>query len=313
MIYRFGLESFPRAVRAYIVIRRTVWQVADPYHILMFIQKGGCRIEVEGKEFSLQEGDFFFLPANTMYVRRPVGEEFCTIFYAHFLMPGGKILNEDQARQDALEWKKETDRQLMAGSQLGEQVGRLYLSNLMNAGERKEKINRMIAECIELAGSSRLTSQMQISMRLLRMLMAASYPVLDALLRGDSILYAEKIPEKMRQAIAYIHQHESEKISLTQLCDACAISKQQMIRYFKNHLNTTPTDYIIHHKMNRARELFARAHGLSVKEIAGELGYEDQCYFSRLFTKVTGETPSDFRNRAVHFDEKKHISGGEEI
>ena len=38
-----------------------------------------------------------------------------------------------------------------------------------------------------------------------------------------------------------------------------------------------------------------------------ELGYEDQCYFSRLFTKMMGETPSAFRNRAVHFDEKKHI------
>lgn len=309
MIYRFGLESFPRAARAYVVVRRTVWQVADPYHILLFIQKGSCRIEVNGREYHLAAGDFFFLPANTMYVRRPEGDNFCTIFYAHFLMPQAETLNEEQARLDAQEWKKETDRQLMAGSQLGEQAGRLYLSNLMHAAAQKEKIDRMIGQCVELAGASHLTSQMQISLLLLRMLMLASAPVLEALLRGDSLLYAERIPEKMRQAIAYIHQHESEKISLTALCTACAISKQQMIRYFKNHLNTTPTEYIIRHKMNRARELFARAHGLSVKEIAGELGYEDQCYFSRLFTKTTGETPSAFRARAVNFDEKKHLAG----
>ena len=49
-----------------------------------------------------------------------------------------------------------------------------------------------------------------------------------------------------------------------------------------------------------ARYLYNR-----LKEVADEMGFEDQHYFSRLFTKVTGVTPSAYRKHLLTFDPSK--------
>ena len=61
MIYRFNLERLPQAARAYSVIRRTVWQVADPYHILIYVRDGSCTLETGGKQYRVNEGDILFI------------------------------------------------------------------------------------------------------------------------------------------------------------------------------------------------------------------------------------------------------------
>ena len=47
---------------------------------------------------------------------------------------------------------------------------------------------------------------------------------------------------------------------------------------------------------------------MSIKEISCSIGYEDQCYFSRLFAKFFGESPTGFRSRVINFNENKHIA-----
>ena len=42
---------------------------------------------------------------------------------------------------------------------------------------------------------------------------------------------------------------------------------------------------------------------VTIKEIAAELGFDNQHYFSRVFMKKNGETPSQYRNRTVNFKE----------
>ena len=83
------------------------------------------------------------------------------------------------------------------------------------------------------------------------------------------------------------------------MCRACAVSRPQMIRYFRTFLNTTPNAYITQYRMNKARELLMNAPQMSVKEISAELGFDDQCYFSRVFTRCTGETPTAYRERVT--------------
>ena len=81
-----------------------------------------------------------------------------------------------------------------------------------------------------------------------------------------------------------------------------------MIRYFRESLGTTPNAYIIQYKMDKAREILASFPNMTVKEVAQELGFEDQGYFSRVFTRVVGESPTSYRSRVVQFDERKHIT-----
>ena len=74
-----------------------------------------------------------------------------------------------------------------------------------------------------------------------------------------------------------------------------------MIRYFKASLGTTPTKYILEFKAMKARELLYNQPDLDIKDISMILGFDDQLYFSRMFKKVTGETPTEFRYRSNNY------------
>ena len=50
MIYFYESAELPQISMAYSVIRRTVWRIADPYHILIYIKSGECKIETDGEE-----------------------------------------------------------------------------------------------------------------------------------------------------------------------------------------------------------------------------------------------------------------------
>ncbi|MNP58598.1 Bifunctional transcriptional activator/DNA repair enzyme AdaA [compost metagenome] len=57
----------------------------------------------------------------------------------------------------------------------------------------------------------------------------------------------------------------------------------------------TLAQYIISRRMEKAKELVLE--GMQVQDIAVSLGYEDRPYFTELFKKYTGMTPTDFRSK----------------
>ena len=308
MLSRFEWNCFPQVARCYVVVRRTVWQVADPFNILIYVKAGECQIESGGQTYLLRTGDLFFLPENTMYVRRPVNGELCTMVYIHFRLPGMQAFSETEAKQEALKWKQEMDDALLKEQFPVLSNGKLYFSPLMHLQPFQEEMEKIVDECLMLSSRNDVQRAMLISVGVSRLMLMASGEVIKELLEGHTQLTNEATPEKLRQAVLFIRQHESEKISLNDLCRACAVSKQQMIRYFNASFHLTPTEYIARYKINKAMELFVRGPAMSVKEVAAELGYDDQCYFSRVFARVMGESPTAFRRRALSFDESRHIA-----
>ena len=135
------------------------------------------------------------------------------------------------------------------------------------------------------------------------LLSRANRVTLDLL--GTMSVARTRVSINLRRAIGFIRANYKEKITLTDLCRAAAVSPQQMIRYFKSELSATPGRYINEVKIDRAKELFLTHPDLSVAEIATELGFPDPHYFTRLFKKLSGETPTGYKKRVHSFDEKK--------
>ena len=101
--------------------------------------------------------------------------------------------------------------------------------------------------------------------------------------------------QELSSAITYIKNHYSEQITLDDLCKASFISKQMLIRYFNKFLGKSPLVYITEYKMNLIKSLLLSSSEVSIKEICTLFGFEDQCYFSRIFKKYTGKTPRNYR------------------
>ena len=94
--------------------------------------------------------------------------------------------------------------------------------------------------------------------------------------------------------LAYIRAHLSAKPDLAALAAVSCLSKDHLIRLFKREMNATPLSYINQKRVERA-QLRLLTESTPVKEIAYQLGFEDQTYFNRIFKKITGLTPMSYR------------------
>lgn len=301
MIYAVHTEKLPKAVNVYTVLRRTVWQVADPYHILLIILDGACMLELNGETYLLTRGSVFFIPAGQSYRRRPSGEKMCEMMYIHFIsdFPVRELSFADAAGE-VCALQQQIERSLLNTQHfLSVQMTEVYLPR--HAQPDHAALFAMCEELKALLNTFRVDASLSANLCLCRILSLISRDTIAHLSERATDTELLHIPPHLKKAVWYIRQNESKKITLSELCAYCCISQAQMIRYFKTAFSKTPMRYIAEYKINRAREMFLTASDLSIKNVCAALGFDDQHYFSRLFTKITGETPSQYRYRVTHF------------
>ena len=111
--------------------------------------------------------------------------------------------------------------------------------------------------------------------------------------RKDNLMSVEK---EMNTLIEYITMNPRRIVSNQELADVIFRSKDYVIKRFFANFGVTPYDYQIQQKMFSARNMLANMN-LSVKEIASALGYDDQHYFSYMFKKRCGMSPTQYRKK----------------
>lgn len=89
-----------------------------------------------------------------------------------------------------------------------------------------------------------------------------------------------------------------EQLDLDTLADAVNLSKFHLVKKYKELTGTTPINHFIHLKIERACHLLDVTHK-SINEISFAVGYEDAYYFSRIFKKIMGISPSQYRRMRV--------------
>jgi two-component system response regulator YesN len=106
-------------------------------------------------------------------------------------------------------------------------------------------------------------------------------------------VYPEENPE-IRTAVAYINQNYHRDLTLPKIATAVAISPGYLSRLFKECRNQTVMDFVERIRIEQALKLLNETK-LSIKEIAGKVGFKDPNYFSKVFKKVTNISPTDVR------------------
>ncbi|MGJ8638473.1 MAG: PocR ligand-binding domain-containing protein [Opitutaceae bacterium] len=105
---------------------------------------------------------------------------------------------------------------------------------------------------------------------------------------------AAKEPKLVSNAKRYIKDRYSEKISLDEAAHAVNTSTRHFCKVFKEATGITFTDYLARVRVEKAKHLLQNPH-LRVSEIAFETGFESISQFNRSFKRVTGQTPTKFR------------------
>ena len=97
--------------------------------------------------------------------------------------------------------------------------------------------------------------------------------------------------------IEYIRGHYTEELSIQSLADRFHVNPTYMTRVIKKSIGKTPTKCIVDLRIQQAKSLIRALPNLEIKEIAYKVGYQDQGYFSRIFKKLTGLSPSEFKEQ----------------
>ncbi|HET7615471.1 MAG TPA: response regulator [Bacillales bacterium] len=98
----------------------------------------------------------------------------------------------------------------------------------------------------------------------------------------------------LQEARTYLDEHYREAVTLEETAEHVRLSPYYFSKLFKEQNGATFIEYLTELRMNRAKELL-RTTRLSLKEICFEAGYRNPNYFSRVFKKRTGFSPSRYR------------------
>lgn len=97
-------------------------------------------------------------------------------------------------------------------------------------------------------------------------------------------------------ATHYMNEHIEKKITLNEIASHFGYSESHFYRLFLKEIHYSPMNYFLHLKIERACQLLVHT-GMKINQISFKLGFEDPYYFSRMFTKIVGASPKNYRNR----------------
>jgi len=101
-------------------------------------------------------------------------------------------------------------------------------------------------------------------------------------------------PPVITKARAYIHEHQTEEIKLGQVAKAVNMSSYYFCKMFKKVTGINFTDYVARIRIEKSKNLLLNPN-LRISEIAFEVGFQSLTHFNRVFKKILGQSPTEYR------------------
>lgn len=111
---------------------------------------------------------------------------------------------------------------------------------------------------------------------------------------GEDTDVAEKGEDPIEKAVAYVKRNLSKNISRTEVAREVYLNEEYFSRLFRQRTGATFKDYVLMEKMQEAKKLL-RQSKFSVGIIASKVGYDNFSHFSKMFKKITDQTPQEYR------------------
>ena len=102
--------------------------------------------------------------------------------------------------------------------------------------------------------------------------------------------------ERIRAILRFIQEHYEEKITLDQIAAQVNICKSECCRFFKKYMHVTMFDYLLAYRIDQSLPWLAQG-DREITEVAGRCGFANPCYYTRVFKRMKGCTPMEYRRR----------------
>lgn len=234
-------------------------------NILIYCTDGRGWFSIDAEKHEVSANQFFIIPATDLPLRYASDtNDPWTIYWIHFTGSNLSILNES-----------------------------LSIKSLINPktipfDEHRIKLWEMIYNCLEKGYGDENLNYANLSLYYL--IANFLFPQKNIELTQTS---SEDISDKV---IEYMKANIAARLTITDIATKFAYSSSHFQNLFRTKTGVSPIDYFIHLKIQRSCQLLALS-DLRIKEVAAAVGYTDPFYFSRLFHKIMGCSPVDYKSR----------------
>ncbi|PZM14711.1 AraC family transcriptional regulator [Rhizobium tubonense] len=114
----------------------------------------------------------------------------------------------------------------------------------------------------------------------------------------------------MQRVIDHIRANLERALSVEELAGISGLSRAHFSRVFTESEGMPPAEFVLQQRMQRAAKLLTNAAFLPVKEVAIISGFDDANYFSKVFRRVYGITPTEFRTTGMYAAVQHSLSAG---
>ena len=232
-------------------------------YLFFIVLNGSGRLTYMDTVYDISRGDCVFIDCNNSYVHE-TGQDLWTLKWVHFYGKNMKGIYKKYCERGGMPVFHPSSARLFSSI-----LENLYETAVSDDHLRDMRINEIL--------SSLLTAVMENSW----------YPENQSLHRSPADDTIVKIKE-------YVDLHYKEDLSLDELSDMFYINKFYMMRRFKSIYGDTVINYHISRRIDAAKRLL-RFSDMSVEDVCYECGFKDPNYFSRVFKKTEGKTPSVYR------------------
>ncbi|TCS78082.1 AraC-like DNA-binding protein [Muricomes intestini] len=230
---------------------------ADQY-ILIYCVDGKGIIEVDGKTYSIKKAEAFCIPRGKRHKYYADNQDPWSILWVHFKGENTKYFPLDECRTVQINSKYSENRMAV------------FFNLIFRVLER----NYTMGNFIYLS-------------QVLSLLLAEVY-------------YREKVDESSVQdkhvtmVIRFMYKNLTKQLTLEEISREVDLSKSYLNSIFKEQTGRSPVDFFLHLKMQEACKLL-QSTDMYIYEVSTKMGYTDPYYFSRIFKKVVGVSPKEYK------------------
>ncbi|KAE9133830.1 hypothetical protein PF010_g2675 [Phytophthora fragariae] len=153
------------------------------------------------------------------------------------------------------------------------------------AGSRMNRLfDLLLDEGIQARGSSRFLAQQYL------------HDMLELMLRQTEAVAEQDTEYRLKLTMSYMQNHYREPIRVDMLAELAQLHPTYYSQLFKQTIDKTPVAYLTHLRVNKAKEMLIMT-DKSVRDIAADVGYGDEFYFSRRFKETSGYSPRIFTRK----------------
>lgn len=295
--YKFIIDPDVEITQIGYSVCKTNWGIMNrklPENELIIVFKGLLYCDIDNTHYEIHEGDACIIPKNTNSSHYTLQED-CSFYYAHFTGDLSPLTEETRAHEiKVLEesFLSPTLQELSLPRGVTSRNPLLILSNKMKCGYFKEEIWGIFSKALIERNNINTGRLLLISFYIYHILILLSRCYLAGFIKTRVTSQSQQ--RIIQKALLYIDENYTTEIDIKKLSDKLNISQQYLSHVFRKEMGISPRKYINSYRIKKAKDLLADS-DLNISEVAFQLGFTNQYYFSRIFKQIEGISPSVYR------------------